>query len=147
MVLTNQRTIIDNLMNQQPASSVMPVISTADKDDNPLAELHHSKDPSADPHQPSSELTIAELEGLKNSKKKGTKDSHFAVILLKKYTTLQECLNCTVYREGRKSKGLGAHILAKIKKKLMKLSIQSNHGVKLLRQSTVTLENIVLSKT
>ena len=44
-----------------------------------------------------------------------TKDAHFAVMLLKKYTTPQERLNCTVCGEGRKSKGLGAHI-TKIKK-------------------------------
>ena len=37
-------------------------------------------------------------------------------MLLKKYTTPQERLNCTVYGEGRKSKGLGAHIIIKIKK-------------------------------
>lgn len=111
-VLANQRTIIDHLMNQQPARNATPVISTADKDDD---DSLHFKDPQADPQQ-NLEFTIAELEVLKNSKKKGTKDAHFAVILLKRYTTPQERLNCTVYGEGRKSKGLSAHILAKIKK-------------------------------
>ena len=76
-----------------------PVISTADKDGD---ESQHSKDPHADPHHPL-EFTIAELKVFKNLKKKGTKDAHFAVILLKKYTTLQKRLNCTVYGQGRKS--------------------------------------------
>ena len=110
-VLANQRTIIDHLMNQQPARNVTPVISTADKNDD---DSLHFKDPQADPQQ-NLEFSIAELEVLKNSKKKGTKDAHFAVILQKKYTTPQERLNCTVYGEGRKSKGLSAHTLAKIK--------------------------------
>ena len=59
-----------------------PVISKVDKDDDPPAELHHSKDPLAQTQQPL-ELTVAELEVLKESKKKRTKDAHFAVILLK----------------------------------------------------------------
>ena len=76
--MANQRTIIDHLMNQQPARNVTPVISTADKDDD---DSPHFKDPQADPQQ-NLEFTMAELEVLKNSKKKGTKDAHFAVILL-----------------------------------------------------------------
>ena len=114
MVLANQQTVIDYLMNQQPVRNTTPVISTANKDDIQLAESHRSNDPPADPHHPS-EVTLAELEVLKKSKKKGTKDAHFAVMPLKKYTTPEERLNCTVYGEGRKSKGLGIHILTKIK--------------------------------
>ena len=49
-----------------------PVISTAHEDDDPLAESHQSKDPPANPQQPL-ELTVAELEVLKNLKKKGQK--------------------------------------------------------------------------
>ena len=82
MVLANQQTIIDYLMNQQPVRNTTPVISTANKDDILLAESHRSIDPSADLHHPS-EVTLAELEVLKKSKKKGTKDAHFAVMLLK----------------------------------------------------------------
>ena len=65
MVLANQRTIIDYLINQQPTRNMTPVISTAHEDDDPLAESHRSKDPPADPQQPL-ELTVAELEVLKN---------------------------------------------------------------------------------
>ena len=69
MVLANQRTIIDYLINQQPARNITPVISTADESDNPLAESHQSKHPPANPQQPL-ELTVPEIEVLKNSKKK-----------------------------------------------------------------------------
>ena len=62
------------------------------------------------------ELTTVELEALNNSKKKRTTNAHFAVILLKTYTTYEERMNCTVYGEGRKSKGLKIETLAKIKK-------------------------------
>ena len=75
-VLANQRTIVGHLMNQQPARNVTPIISTADKDNN---DSLHFKDPQADPQQ-NLEFIIAELEVLKNSKKKGTRCpfcSHF----------------------------------------------------------------------
>ena len=37
-------------------------------------------------------------------------------MLLKRYTTDEERINCTVHGEGRKSKGLNKETLAKIKK-------------------------------
>ena len=61
------------------------------------------------------ELTIAELEKLKETKKKGTTDAYFAVILLK-HTTSEERTNCTVYGEGPKSRGLKKDTLFKIKR-------------------------------
>ena len=62
------------------------------------------------------EMTTAELEALNITKKKGTTNAYFAVMLLKRYTTDQERINCTVHGEGRKSKGINKEILAKIKK-------------------------------
>ena len=62
------------------------------------------------------EMTTAELEALNITKKKGTTNAYFAVMLLKKYITDQERINCTVHGEGRKSKGINKEILAKIKK-------------------------------
>ena len=96
-VLTNQHLIIDCLKNNGFMSSNAP--STT------IPTIHNTK-----------ELTTAELEALNNSKKKGTTNAHFAVILLKKYTTQEERMNCTVHGEGRKSKGLKIETLARIKK-------------------------------
>ena len=62
------------------------------------------------------ELTTAELEALNITKKKGTTNAYFAVMLLKRYTMDEERINCTVHGEGHKSKGLNKETLAKIKK-------------------------------
>jgi hypothetical protein len=62
------------------------------------------------------ELTMAELDALNLKKKSGTTDAYFAVLLLKEYTTPEECMNCTVYGVGSKSKGLHTNTLMNIKK-------------------------------
>ncbi len=41
---------------------------------------------------------------------------HFAVMLLKVYTTPDDNVNCTVHGEGPKSKGLSSQKLTKIRK-------------------------------
>jgi hypothetical protein len=66
-------------------------------------------------HVHGKELTIAELDALRNfEKKRGTTVSYFAVFLLKECTTPEERMNCTVYGEGPKSKGLHTDTLMKI---------------------------------
>ena len=75
------------------------------------------------------ELTTAELEALNITKKKGTTNAYFAVMLLKRYTMDEERINCTVHG-GHKSKGLNKETLAKIKK-ATRLFIRMNHGVML----------------
>jgi hypothetical protein len=66
-------------------------------------------------HVHGKELTIAELDALRNfEKKRGTTVSYFAVFLLKEYTTPEERMNCSVYGEGPKSKGLHTDTLMKI---------------------------------
>ena len=98
-ILANQSLIIDCLKNNGFISS------NASSTMTPASQKMCTK-----------ELTTVELEALNNSKKKGTTNAHFAVILLKTYTTPEERMNCTVYGEGRKSKGLKIETLAKIKK-------------------------------
>ena len=92
-VLENQRLIIDCLQNNgfihNTSTSRMPT---------PMPTSHNIK-----------ELTTAELEAW-------TTNGYFAVMLLKRYTTDEEHINCTVHGEGRKSKGLNKETLAKIKK-------------------------------
>lgn len=99
-VLANQRLIIDCLQNN-----------------GFMNNTSHSSTPTPRPtNHNTKELTTEELQTLKNTKKKGTTDAYFAVMLLKKYTTDEERMNCTVHGEGRKSKGLNKEALAKIKK-------------------------------
>ena len=76
------------------------------------------------------ELTTAELEALNITKKKETTNAYFAVMLLKRYTMDEECINCTVHG-GRKLKGLNKETLAKNLKRPTRLFIRMNHGVML----------------
>ena len=99
-VLENQRLIIDCLQN----NGFIHNTSTS-RTPTPTPTSHNIK-----------ELTTAELEALNITKKKGTTNAYFAVMLLKRYTTDEERINCTVHGEGRKSKGLNKETLAKIKK-------------------------------
>ena len=117
MVLANQRFIMDCLQHNansflnRPPTSRTPVSVAAEQNRNP----HFN--PLAADDTTSKELTMEELEALKNFKKKqGTTDVHFAVILLKEYTTPEERMNCTVNGAGPKSKGLRTDVLMKIKK-------------------------------
>ena len=117
MVLANQRFIMDCLQHNansflnRPPTSRTPVSVAAEQNRNP-----HFNPPAAD-DTTSKELTMEELEALKNFKKKqGTTDAHFAVILLKEYTTPEERMNCTVNGAGPKSKELRTDVLMKIKK-------------------------------
>ena len=87
-VLENQRLIIDRLQNNG-------FIHNTSTSRTPTPTSHNIK-----------ELTTAKLEALNITKKKGTTNAYFAVMLLKRYTTDEERINCTVHGEGRKSKGL-----------------------------------------
>ena len=60
-------------------------------------------------------FSLEELQVLNKTKRKKTTDGYFAVILLKNLTNFGDRVNCTVYGEGKKSKGLDPHILTKIK--------------------------------
>ena len=110
-VLENQRLIIDCLQNNG-------FIHNTSTSRTPTPTRHNIK-----------ELTTAELKALNITKKKGTTNGYFAVMLLKRYTTDEERINCTVHG-GRKSKGLNKETLVKIKK-ATRLFIWMNHGVML----------------
>ena len=97
MVLENERLIIDCLQNND-------FIHNTSTSRTPMPTSHNIK-----------ELTTAELEALNITKKKGTTNVYFAVMLLKKYTTDEESINCTVHG-GYKSKALNKETLAKVKK-------------------------------
>jgi hypothetical protein len=117
-VLLNQQIIIDclktnELLFNQTLRSETPV-PTADSVIR--TDLSHSTKEPQHSIVDGSELTMEELEKMKQAKKRGTTDAHFAVMLLKVYTTPDDRVNCTVHREGPKSKGLSSQILTKIRK-------------------------------
>ncbi len=117
-VLLNQQIIIDclktnELLFNQTLRSETPVLTA---DSVTRTDLSHSTKEPQHSIVDGSELTMEELEKMKQAKKRGTTDAHFAVMLLKVYTTPDDRVNCTVHGEGPKSKGLSSQILTKIRK-------------------------------
>ena len=119
LILSNQQLIIQGLRNfgfalQLPSEANETTASKGSM----TSECEKQSSTSGKP--PSTiathhELTIEELRKINNVKRKNTTDGYFAVMLLKRLTTTSERANCTVYGEGKNSKGLNPSILSKIK--------------------------------